>query len=113
MKKMNKFFVATATLVAMLASQVQAQDCCAPPSCCQAQDCAPVANCCSAQDCCTNDCGAYCDSGCASYMAALLPIGALVAAAVIIATTDSGHHSSSSSSSCSSYSFHSHCGCGS
>lgn len=36
--------------------------------------------------------GAYYDSGRASYMSALLPIGALVVAAVLIATTNRHHH---------------------
>jgi hypothetical protein len=52
-----------------------------------------------AQNGCDSDCDAYFESGKASYMAALLPIGALVVAAVIIATTDNRHHHSSSSSS--------------
>lgn len=61
-----------------------------------------------AEECGTEDCSAYCDSGKASYMAALLPIGALVVAAVIIATTDRGHHHHhSSSSSSKSHSHHS------
>lgn len=93
MKKKNRFLVLTALTVAFSAGQLQAEENC-------------------------NDCSAYVDSGKASYMAALLPIGALVVAAVIIATTDNGHHRHSSSSSsrssrssgCSSgsSSFHSH-----
>ncbi len=39
---------------------------------------------------------AYYDSGRASYMSALLPIGALVVAAIIIATTNRHHHHHSS-----------------
>lgn len=41
---------------------------------------------------------AYCDSGCASYMSAALPIGALAVAAIIIATTNRHHHHHHSSS---------------
>jgi len=96
---MKKFF-ALSTLLAMLSGQLQAQDCCTPPPvCCQQVECCPV------QDCCVADCNAYCDGERASYMSALLPVGALVVAAVIIATTDSGgghhhhHHRSGSYSS--------------
>lgn len=105
---MKKFF-ALSTLVAMLAGQLQAQECCTPPPACyQAQDCSPEQNYCPA------DCNAYCDGERASYMSALLPIGALVVAGVIIATTSDSHHGSSSSSkghkrSSSSSSFHAHC----
>ncbi len=105
---MKKLF-ALSTLLAMLAGQLQAQDCCAPPPACyQVQECCPV------QDYCATDCNAYCDGERASYMSALLPIGALVVAAVIIATTDSGHHhhhhrSGSGRHSHSSSSYHSHC----
>lgn len=55
---------------------------------------------------------AYSDGEQASYMSALIPLGALAIAAILIATTDNHHHSSSkhhhgsSSSSCSHY--HSH-----
>lgn len=85
MKKKNRFLLLTALTVAFSAGQLQAEEC-------------------------ADDCSAYVDSGKASYMAALLPIGALVVAAVIIATTDSGHHhhSSSSSSSSSKSSGHHH-----
>jgi len=96
---MKKFF-ALSTMLGMLAGQLQAQVCCAPPP-----------PCCQVQDCCASDCNAYCDGERASYMSALLPIGALVVAAVIIATTDSGHHhhrsGSGSHSSHSSYHAHS------
>ena len=94
---MKKLF-ALATLSAMLTSQLQAPVC--PP----VVECAPV------QDCYVADCDAYCDGERASYMSALLPVGALVVAAVIIATTDSHHHhhhSSSHAGHCSSHS-HSH-----
>jgi hypothetical protein len=81
MRKMNKIFALT-MLMAMLAGHVQGQD--------------------------YDDSDAYYDSGRASSMSALIPIGALVVAAVIIAATDRHHHhgSSSSSHSCSSSS---HC----
>lgn len=55
--------------------------------------------------------GAYYDSGRASYMSALLPIGALVVAAILIATTNRHHHHHSSGSDSSSSS--SHYGCNS
>lgn len=76
--KKTKLILALTAVMAMLGSQAQAQDCCAP--------CAPTP---CVESC---ECPAYCDSGCASYMSAALPIGALAIAAVIIATTGSSHH---------------------
>ncbi|WP_068468319.1 hypothetical protein [Candidatus Protochlamydia phocaeensis] len=82
MKKMNKIF-ALATLMAMLAGQVQGQE---------------------------YESDAYYDSGRASSMSAWIPIGALVVAGVLIATTDRHHHhhhgSGSGSSSHSHYHAH-------
>lgn len=83
MKRMKKILALT-TAIALMTSQLQAQETCA------------------------DDCSAYVDSGKASYMAALLPIGALLVAAVIIATTDSGHHHHGSSSSSHSHHRHHH-----
>ena len=86
-----KHIMALVAVMAMFANVAQAQQCCPP-----------------VVDSCDCECPAYCDSGCASYMSAALPIGALAIAAIIIATTDnhhhhhsrgSGKHSSSSSSS--------------
>lgn len=86
--------IAMTAVMSLCATQIQAQDYCQP---CETP--------------CEAPCGdAYCDSGCASYLSAALPIGALVVAAIIIATTNRHHHHSSSS--CSSSSF-SHCDSGS
>lgn len=87
MKKM-KNLIALTTVMALCFGQVQGQE----PE--YVDDCS----------------AAYCDCGKASYMSALLPIGALVVAAILIATTNRHHHhhssgsdSSSSSSSSSHY----------
>jgi len=83
MEKMKKLIAMTAVF-ALFSGQVQGQEC-------------------------TDDssCEAYCDSGCASYMSAALPIGALAVAAIIIATTDRHHHHHSGSYSSSSHHSHS------
>lgn len=84
MKKLNKL-IALTSMLAMLTSQVQAQEFYDDNS------------------------DAYNESGTASYMSAILPISALVVAGIIIATTNRHHHhhSGSSSSSSSSHSSHS------
>ena len=79
MKKM-KYLMTLVAMSAMLTNAAQAQN-----------SCAPVVN------NCDSECPAYCDSGCASYMSAALPIGALAVAAIIIATTDNHHHYKSGS----------------
>lgn len=89
-----KKLISLTAVLALCASQVQAQEYC--------DDCSP----------------AYCDSEKASYLSAALPIGALVVAAIIIATTDRHHHHHSSSNTCGSgngnscsSSHFSHCSC--
>jgi len=85
MKKLNKLMALTAAM-ALFAGQVQGQDYYDDTS------------------------AAYDDSGRASTLSALLPLGALAAAAIIIAVTDrNSHHHSSSSSNSGSHS-HSHFG---
>lgn len=87
MQKIKKL-IALTTVMALFAGQVQGQTIVQDDSyCCDAE--------------------AYCDSGCASYLSAALPIGALAIAAIIIATTNRHHHHHSSSSSSSSSHSHS------
>ncbi len=74
MKKLNKL-IALTSMLALLTAQVEGQEYYDDNS------------------------AAYNESGTASYMSALLPIGALVVAGIIIATTDRSHHHSSSSGS--------------
>jgi hypothetical protein len=85
MKKLNKL-VALTSVLALLTGQVQGQE---------YQEYQDTSS-------------AYTESGEASYMSALLPIGALIVAGVIIATTDRHHHHGSGSSSSSSSSSHGH-----
>ena len=69
MKKLNKL-VALTSVLALLTGQVHSQEYV------EYQDTT----------------SAYSESGEASYMSALLPVGALIVAGVIIATTDRHHH---------------------
>jgi hypothetical protein len=78
MNKIKKL-IALTSMMALCASQIHGQENCAPPMYSEQSD-------------------ALNDSEEASYLSALLPIGALVAAAVIIATTNRHHHHHHSSS---------------
>lgn len=81
MKKLNKL-IALTSLLALFTGQLQGQEYQGDPSV------------------------GYAESNQASYLAAALPIGAIVVAAVLIATTDRHHSHGSSGSSSSSHSSH-------
>lgn len=83
-----KHMLVLTTMMAMFAGQVQAQ--------------------CQQEPCCDEPALAYCESEQASYMSALIPLGAVAIAAILIATTDRHHHHSSSNGSHSHSHSHSH-----
>ena len=92
-----KKLIFVACLLSMTSAELKADQCSA--------EAAQVCEAPTAQEFCPTDCSAFCDGEKASYMAALLPLGALAVAAIIIATSDNGGHNySSRSSSCSHYS---------